>query len=614
MQPFFTQQERFRYRDITGRPVIDALVASSSDEPQSIDELITAALSACEKLPGSFKPYIEQIQVLHSRLAHGRLHLAVIGEFNRGKSTFINGLIGERLLPTSVLPITTIPTRIIFGPELFCTINFLNNKPPVTVRNSRESITAALLKYVAEQNNPKNQYCVDTVEVQVPSPLLENGTVLIDTPGFGSTYLHNTQTALEALANCDAALFLLSADPPMTRTEVEFLKQVMHHVPRLFFLLNKVDLLTVAQVRQVDDFISSVLAAHLPPSEQPRIFHICARKAETAAEQSPDDSMWTASGMEAVKVDIVNFMAREKYFTLSQAINDKLRETINGIVGLLEKERGFYEAPLKLLNHERGEFTRELDNLKKTVEKEQALFAAEKKAVLKFLDELFTSGKPKLVRQLHDAMTILLDSSSCSSEALRNVSTALRRIIPEALSAFRTRLLAQVNRPIKKAILLHQKTFTDTAAAIAVCLDGNTPQPDRAFHEKMDTLELDIDNPPAQPEGAAAFNLSLQWNDIFFGRENRVKRLHQRYDHHLESLLQEQLFLFSRQARLKVDQLFGQLDELLTGQYRQLSGQLEQILRRKEECVAEIVERNNRSTTALATRIETFNRISVRLF
>ncbi len=613
MQPFTIQRGSSTLLNITTPPVIDALLAPADSEPRSIDELITAALSAGEKLSSTFRPLVDQIRELHSRLAYGRLHLAVIGEFNRGKSTFINALIGERLLPTSVLPITTVPTRIIYGQDLSCTIRFLNNKSPLVVRASRTEITAVLLKYVAEQNNPKNQYCVASVEVAVPSPMLENGTVLIDTPGFGSTYLHNTQTALESLANCDAALFLLSADPPMTQTEVEFFKQVLHHVPRLFFILNKVDLLTTMQLRQVNDFIAGILTAHLPPSEPPRIFHVCARKAETAREQSEADILWTASGMETVKVDILDFMAREKYFTLSQAIGDRLRETIGQIIAQLEKEKNDHEAPLGLLNREREEVARELESIRQTIDTEHTLFAVEKKAVLRFLDEQFASGKPALVRKVREAMGILLDGSSFSSESLRSVTVALNKVITEALSAFRTRLLAQVNRPFRKAVLLHQKTYRDAVTAVVACLDGKKAVEDSAFYEKLDALELDLVSVPESADTKMSITITAQWNDRFYSREKKLQRFHARYDHLLEGVLKELLFAFSRQSRLQVETLFTTLDELLGEQYRQLTGQLELVLDRKETKVNQTVELINRSTTSLAAQIDAFRRIIAEL-
>jgi predicted GTPase len=197
-------------------------------DPLSIDEIIDRALNVCRGLPDTCRVSVTIIEEVRKRLAHGRLHLAVLGQFNRGKSTFINALVGLNVLPTSVLPLQSVPTLISWGPHLKCVLRFLNGKPYLIVQKSNEDISATLTAYVAEEHNPKNQLCVKEVEVQCPSELLENGTVLIDTPGFGSTYLHNTRTALETIVECDAALFLISADPPLTQMEVEFLRQVQN--------------------------------------------------------------------------------------------------------------------------------------------------------------------------------------------------------------------------------------------------------------------------------------------------------------------------------------------------------------------------------------------------
>ena len=60
--------------------------------------------------------------------------------------------------------------------------------------------------------------------------------MLVDTPGVGSTFLHNTLDAGAVLAECDAALFVLSADPPITETEVTYLDKVRNLIPKIFFI------------------------------------------------------------------------------------------------------------------------------------------------------------------------------------------------------------------------------------------------------------------------------------------------------------------------------------------------------------------------------------------
>ena len=86
--------------------------------------------------------------------------------------------------------------------------------------------------------------------------------VLIDTPGIGSTFRHNTQATLNFLPQCDAALFLVSADPPLTEVEVEFLKEVRTKVTHLFFILNKVDYLTPAEQQVALSFLKKLIIPH----------------------------------------------------------------------------------------------------------------------------------------------------------------------------------------------------------------------------------------------------------------------------------------------------------------------------------------------------------------
>jgi GTPase Era involved in 16S rRNA processing len=98
-----------------------------------------------------------------------------------------------------------------------------------------------LFRFVSEEANPKNQLGIDRVELFYPSPLLSPGIVLIDTPGVGSTLRHNTDTALRVLSECDAAMFVISVDPPITELEIEYLQQIKPKAAKLLYVLNKID-------------------------------------------------------------------------------------------------------------------------------------------------------------------------------------------------------------------------------------------------------------------------------------------------------------------------------------------------------------------------------------
>ena len=75
------------------------------------------------------------------------------------------------------------------------------------------------------------------VEVELPNGFLKSGVYLVDTPGVGSIYAHNTDTANQFLPESDATIFLMTADQPLSIGEVEFLRNVREHVTKIFFVL-----------------------------------------------------------------------------------------------------------------------------------------------------------------------------------------------------------------------------------------------------------------------------------------------------------------------------------------------------------------------------------------
>lgn len=171
-------------------------------------------------------------RALGERLAEQRFHLAVLGQFKRGKSTLLNALLGEEVLPTGVVPLTAIPTFLRPGPSRRLVVHYSNGEP-VEERTLADAATlrATLADFVTEKENPRNERGVSFVEVFHFAPLLAAGVVLIDTPGIGSTHQHNTEMTLNFLEQCDAALVLLSADPPITEVEVEFCRVAARRIP-----------------------------------------------------------------------------------------------------------------------------------------------------------------------------------------------------------------------------------------------------------------------------------------------------------------------------------------------------------------------------------------------
>ncbi len=580
---------------------------STGKEPLSIDELVDSALSKCEELPHYCNHYVAQIKELRNRLSTGQLHLAVLGQFNRGKSTFINALIRHKILPTSVLPVTSVPTFISYDDSLSCKVRFLKDKPDLVVRQSIENITATLSKYVAEENNPRNQFCVKDVHIGCPSAILQNGTMLIDTPGFGSTYVHNTRTALDTLVDCDAALFLLSADPPMTQTEVEFLKQVKQYVPRIFFILNKIDLLRDKEIEKVDRFIRQMLINHLGYSSDVNLFHVCAAEAEKAIQNAQDDADWSVGNMAKIKTEILEFMIREKYFTLSQALNDKLKDAFGGIIASLQKVVDEKKSPLELLQKEKNELSIRFDEIKKDMEKDLKLIQIEKDAVIKYVNEKISSYKEQMEQQVFAHLDNLLIDSSGGLSWIQGLATATGSFITDSFANLYLSMIARINKPVRKAALLHSKEYSAIADSVQVFISGSNRK--SFLLEKLENLEIGTENSWKAIDMAKNLDTRFGWSDHLRSSQSKARRIRQKWDEIIKVSIAAEFDSLDTYLKEIVDEVFEKLKSLLSEEYFFLSQDLDKIVEKKEKAISERINRKDNSVEPLEKLIASFSEL-----
>jgi hypothetical protein len=190
------------------------------------------------------------------RAAAGRCYVACVGQFKRGKSTLIDALAGDRLLPAGVVPVTSVPTVVRYGAERGARVSLGGRAwQPIPL--------ATLPDYVVEARNPANRKNVTAVEVFTPSPLLAGGLCLVDTPGLGSVFATNTAATQEFLPQIDAALVVVGADPPITGAELELATEAGARVADLIVVLNKADRVSAAEAQEGADFARGQLEARL---------------------------------------------------------------------------------------------------------------------------------------------------------------------------------------------------------------------------------------------------------------------------------------------------------------------------------------------------------------
>jgi len=188
--------------------------------------------------------------------------LVIVGEFNAGKSAFINALIGQPLLLEGVTPTTAAITVLEHG-----------DTPEQTVRQA------------------------NVLVIKAPVELLREIRI-VDTPGTNAIIReHETMTA-EFIPRSDLVFFVTSADRPFTETERAFMEQIRSWGKKIVVVVNKSDILEgPAEVAEIRAFVAENARSLL--GFEPDIFFVSAKLALRAKRGEP--SVWAASGFEALE-------------------------------------------------------------------------------------------------------------------------------------------------------------------------------------------------------------------------------------------------------------------------------------------------------------------------
>ena len=176
---------------------------------------------------------LKRTEELIDKIENQLITVSVIGQFKRGKSMLVNSILGDKILPIGIVPVTAVVTTIEYG-EKAATVRFDNGIV-------KEIPFEKMAEYINEQSNTDNHLGVRQVAVYSPSDFLEGGLTLVDTPGVGSVHQKNTDEAYAFVKESDAVIFMLSVDSPVNQIEVDFLRNAREFASKFYFVVNKID-------------------------------------------------------------------------------------------------------------------------------------------------------------------------------------------------------------------------------------------------------------------------------------------------------------------------------------------------------------------------------------
>ena len=287
------------------------------------------------------------------RLRDERFHLVVLGEFNHGKTTFVNALLGAPLLPMGVTPTTAVIHHVAHGEH---------QEAKAVAESGEKSVAMGDLEQY-EVGGAAAADAIKHLDVKYPAPFLEEGVVLVDTPGVNDINEARAEITYGYIPRSDAILFLLDAGQILKESERAFVasKLLAQSRDKVIFVVNKMDILD-------DDEREEALAyARLNLGKlmnDPIVFGV-------SAEQALEGDRST-SGMEELVEYLRVFLRDERgRVLLDNALGDGIRTAATLETGIQVQKRA--------LGMEQGELERRLKTLEEDLE-QSAERMAERKA------------------------------------------------------------------------------------------------------------------------------------------------------------------------------------------------------------------------------------------
>ncbi len=284
------------------------------------------------------------------KLEAERFHLVVLGEFNHGKSTFVNALLGQDVLPTGITPTTASINHVVHAPNPTARV-------VLTSGESKFLDPSALKEWVTVAGGHASE--VAYVELGYPSELLVNNVVLVDTPGVNDLNEQRAEVTYGYVPRADAVVFLLDAGQALKDSEREFLRsRVLESArDRLIFVLGKMDLLNPDERSAVVDYVKQGLASI---TTDPVVFALSAKDWARSKD--------AASGMPELMAYLERFLARDR----AQVILDNAAADASRTAAYLESNLGVrmrsYDLDLVQLQERIASVREQLDASKRKLD------------------------------------------------------------------------------------------------------------------------------------------------------------------------------------------------------------------------------------------------------
>jgi ribosome biogenesis GTPase A len=456
------------------RPAMDAFFARRDQivtELRALGEVATAigARSVRERID----------RELVQKLAEDRFHLVVVGEFNHGKTTFVNALLGAPALPVGVTPTTATIHQIHYAeaPEA-SVVGTAGDRRPIPFSDAKRFVAggdaATALPALAGLAPALAGQAVDYLDVGYPAPLLRERIVLVDTPGVNDLSLQRADITYGYIPRADAVLFLLDAGQILKESERVFLSERLLKASRdkIVFVITKWDLLSPDEQAQALAYAKKHLSALVP---DPVVYPVSAESAlagDAAASGLPELVHYLTSFLAQERGNILLGNAAGEGLAAGALLSkgvDARRRAVAMNAAEIERRIALLESDLRghagTIEERRSQIREDVSALKMAARKDLERFVDD---VLRQLPDVIDSAKPQDLKEYLPAF--VADAlKQWAEEETREIANKLEQIA-------------------EKTVALVREDVRESAGRVAATLSGDA----RRLEVEVDTIRYDV--------------------------------------------------------------------------------------------------------------------------
>ncbi len=593
---------------------LDAFIQKRETIRQCYDKLFSISEDFCTN------NISEQIQETVEALRQDNFNIVVVGEFSRGKSTFINALLGKKVLPAATKPTTTMINKISYGEATRFVIHFRdNNKWKELDEKEFYNIVAETEpdeedeQELAQYNNRKEWLqSIEYADIKYPSSLCKDGVEIIDTPGTNDLDIHREEITFKFLPKADVALFLLSATQILSKSELQFLQDRIlgNQINKIFVIINFKDKLNrdVDKEKEVVNYAKDHLKKFLP---NPKLFLVSGKQALNFKRHQ--------NGEEIKKLD-VNNLGETGFVELEQKMSEYLINERGNIKLQKHVDRGhflineFLQTVIKVRVHTAGLSAIQLENKIKESKPHFERTKAEAKKIIENLKvklanletDLISTYRSELEKIAFEAISVV---NSCDGEmdadllmqAIESKVAPLQRAMHEKIDVYKRQAIdLEIEKTYKKLKVLWDDINFQVTGNALVPIPSNCEEHMTLSSPNEDTGGGDT----ALILGGlaiAAFHLPFIAIPaaLFFGddimnyfkqkkRQRFIATIKRQVDARYREAIPPKIKLFSENYRQKITEMEQNIERQINRRIDDLENQLEQLLKdkRKEDANA----------------------------